>query len=67
MLQGLDAEVTSTIGQFVKDSALVKDIADDMGFDAPMIAAAQAKYLAAKESGWKLKDDSQMIQTYRQQ
>lgn len=65
MLQGLDAEVTSTIGIFVKDSTLVKSIADELGFDAPMVTAAQAKYQAAKEAGWKMKDDSQVIQTYR--
>lgn len=65
MLQGLDAEVTSTIGIFVKDSTLVKDIADDIGFDAPMITAAQARYQAAKDAGWDRKDDSQVIQTYR--
>ncbi|MGM7671089.1 NAD(P)-dependent oxidoreductase [Microbacterium sp. A93] len=67
MLEGLDAEVTSTINIFVKDSTLVKEIADDIGFDAPIITAAQAKYLAAKEAGWGQKDDSQVIQTYRQQ
>ncbi|HST71390.1 MAG TPA: NAD(P)-dependent oxidoreductase [Kocuria rosea] len=67
MLQGLDAEVTSTIGIFVKDSTLVKDIADEIGFDAPLVTAAQAKYLAAKEAGWERKDDSQVIQTYRRQ
>lgn len=65
MLQGLDAEVTSTIGIFVKDSTLVKDIADEIGFDAPMISAAQARYQAAKDAGWDRKDDSQVIQTYR--
>lgn len=65
MLQGLDAEVTSTIGIFVKDSTLVKDIADEIGFDAPMVTAAQAKYRAAEEAGWNRKDDSQVIQTYR--
>lgn len=65
MLEGLDAEVTSTIGIFVKDSTLVKDIADGIGFDAPMIAAAQAKYRAAQEAGWERRDDSQVIQTYR--
>lgn len=64
MLQGLDAEVTSTIGIFVKDSTLVRDLADDLGFDAPMIAATQAKFLAARDSGWNTKDDSQVIQTY---
>jgi 3-hydroxyisobutyrate dehydrogenase len=65
MLQGLDAEVTSTIGIFVKDSTLVKNIADEIGFDAPMITAAQARYQAAKDAGWDRKDDSQVIQTYR--
>jgi 3-hydroxyisobutyrate dehydrogenase len=67
MLQGLEAEVTSTIGIFVKDSTLVKEIADQIGFDAPMTTAAQARYLAAKDAGWERKDDSQVIQTYRRQ
>ncbi|GAB2622024.1 NAD(P)-dependent oxidoreductase [Kocuria himachalensis] len=65
MLQGLEAEVTSTIGIFVKDSTLVKDIADEIGFDAPVLTAAQAKYQAAAEAGWERKDDSQVIRTYR--
>lgn len=65
MLQGLDADVTSTIGIFVKDSTLVKDIADEIGFESPLITAAQAKYLAARDAGWGLRDDSQVIQTYR--
>lgn len=65
MLQGLGAEVTSTIGIFVKDSALVRDIADEIGFDAPMVTAAQARFRAAQEAGWERRDDSQVIQTYR--
>lgn len=65
MLQGLDADVTSTIGIFVKDSTLVKDIADEIGFDPPLLTEAQAKFLAARDAGWGLKDDSQVIQTYR--
>lgn len=65
MLQGLDADVTSTIGIFVKDSTLVQDIAHEIGFDAPMVTAAQARYRAAQEAGWERKDDSQVIQTYR--
>jgi 3-hydroxyisobutyrate dehydrogenase len=65
MLQGLEAEVTSTIGIFVKDSTLVKDTADEIGFDAPMLTAARVKYQAAAEAGWERKDDSQVIQTYR--
>lgn len=65
MLQGLDAEVTSTIGIFVKDSSLVKDVAEAVGFNAPVLLAAHAKYLAAAEAGWDRRDDSQVIQTYR--
>lgn len=65
MLQGPDAEVTSTIGIFVKDSTLVRDIADEIGFDAPMVTAAQAKYQAAMDAGLERKDDSQVIRTYR--
>ncbi len=65
MLEGLDAEVTSTIGIFVKDSTLVADIAEAVGFDAPMVGAARARYLAAQEAGWEHRDDSQVIQTYR--
>lgn len=66
MQEGPDAEVTSAIGIFVKDSTLVKDIADKLGFDAPMISAAQAKYLAAAAAGLERSDDSQVIATYRQ-
>ncbi|RLP09524.1 NAD(P)-dependent oxidoreductase [Propionibacterium australiense] len=65
MLKGLDVTVTSTIGIFVKDSTLVCDIADRIGFDAPMVRAAQSRYLAAREAGWVDCDDSQVIQTYR--
>lgn len=65
MLGGLDAEVTSTIGIFVKDSTLVKEIAEEVGFDAPMVNAAHAKYLEAAAAGWDRRDDSQVIQTYK--
>lgn len=41
------------------------DIAEQIGFDAPLVKAAQARYLAAKEAGWVMADDSQVIQTYR--
>lgn len=65
MLEGLDADVTSAIAIFVKDSSLVCDIADQIGFDAPLVKAAREKYLAAKEAGLDRRDDSQVIQTYR--
>lgn len=67
MLQGLDAEVTSAIEIFVKDASLVTQIADDIGFEAPLIAAARAKYLDARDAGLGKHDDSQVIATYRQQ
>ncbi|WP_198671551.1 NAD(P)-dependent oxidoreductase [Desertihabitans aurantiacus] len=65
MLQGLDADVTSTIGIFVKDSTLVQEVADRVGLDVPVLAAARARYRAAQEAGWERVDDSQVIQTYR--
>ena len=65
MLQGLDAEVTSTIGIFVKDSGLVCDIARESGFDAPLVAAARSRFLKAADRGLVQRDDSQVIQTYR--
>lgn len=64
MLDGLDATVTSAIAIFVKDSTLVCDIADQIGFDAPLVKAAQARYLQAREMGHDRRDDSQVIQTY---
>ncbi|MFV0428582.1 MAG: NAD(P)-dependent oxidoreductase [Arachnia sp.] len=64
MLEGIDATVTSTIAIFVKDSSMVSDIADDLGFDAPLVKAAKAAYLAAREAGLELRDDSQVIRTY---
>lgn len=65
MLQGLDAEVTSTIGIFVKDSTLVAEVADAAGMDVPLLRAAQTRYLTARAAGWDRADDSQVIQTYR--
>lgn len=64
MLQGVDAEVTSSIGIFVKDSTMVREIAESLDFDAPLISAAQAKYEQAADAGHLHRDDSQVIQTY---
>lgn len=64
MLDGLDADVTSTIGIFVKDAGLVCEIAEELGFDAPLVAAARDRFLAAASSGLLRRDDSQVIQTY---
>lgn len=66
MLEGLDATVTSAIGIFVKDSSLVCEIAEDLGFDAPMVQLAKQRFVATREMGYDRKDDSQVIQTYLQ-
>lgn len=65
MLEGSDGQVTSTIGIFVKDSTLVKEIAQEADFDAPLLRAAQSRFLAAEAAGLERRDDSQVIQTYR--
>ena len=65
MLEGLDAEVRSAVAIFVKDSQLVAEIAESVDFDAPLLHAARAKYDAAADAGHLVRDDSQVIQTYR--
>ncbi|GAA1183931.1 NAD(P)-dependent oxidoreductase [Nesterenkonia xinjiangensis] len=65
MLEGLDAEVRSAVGIFVKDSGMVAEIAGSLGLDAPLLHAAQAKYVEAADAGLIARDDSQVIQTYR--
>ncbi|APX33308.1 nucleotide sugar dehydrogenase [Brachybacterium sp. P6-10-X1] len=64
MLEGIDAQVTSTIGIFVKDSGLVCDMAEDLGFEAPLVAAARDRFQAAAEQDLLRRDDSQVIRTY---
>ena len=65
MLEGPDAEVASAVGIFVKDSTLVREIAEHAGHSTPLLEAAQRKYLEAAEAGYVNADDSQVIQTYR--
>jgi len=64
MLEGLDAGVTSTVGIFVKDSGLVCEMAEELGFDAPMAEVARARFRAASDQGLVRHDDSQVIRTY---
>lgn len=64
MLEGLDAEVTSAISIFVKDSGLVNDIAESLDFDAPLVRAARDRFRQAAEAGLTQRDDSQVIRTY---
>lgn len=65
MLQGADAEVTSTIGIFVKDSGLVADAAAGVGAEVPVLAAARERYLLAASAGLERRDDSSVIETYQ--
>lgn len=65
MLEGLDADVASAISIFVKDSSMVSDIAEEVGFHAPLVRSAREKFLEAREMGLEHRDDSQVIQAYR--
>ena len=64
MLEGPDAQVTSAIDLFVKDSGLVTQAAADVGFRAPLAAAAHDAFTRAAERGLGRADDSQVIQAY---
>ncbi|GAA4511063.1 NAD(P)-dependent oxidoreductase [Brevibacterium yomogidense] len=64
MLEGLDAEVTSAVSIFVKDSGLVADIAESLDFDASLVRAARDRFVRAADAGLTARDDSQVIRTY---
>nr|WP_237090001.1 NAD-binding protein [Nesterenkonia sp. PF2B19] len=64
-LAGVEPEVRSAVGIFVKDSGLVAEIAAAHDLDTPLLRAAQAKYAEAAAAGLIGQDDSQVIRTYR--
>ncbi|MGW8483229.1 NAD(P)-dependent oxidoreductase [Microbacterium sp. NPDC055903] len=66
MLEGEAAEVRSQIGIFVKDTGLVADAADEADIELPLLAAARERYLRAEAAGLRIRDDSSVIETYRQ-
>jgi 3-hydroxyisobutyrate dehydrogenase/putative dehydrogenase len=66
MLAGPDVEVASAIGIFVKDSGLVADAARAVAAETPLLDAARARYLQAAEAGLTARDDSRVIDTYRE-
>jgi len=66
MLQGEDAPVLSQIGIFVKDTGLVADAADAAGVSLPVLAAARERFLRADAAGLRGRDDSSVIETYRE-
>lgn len=65
MLQGTDVEVASQINIFVKDTGLVAAAAGAAGAATPLLDAARGRYLAAAEAGLGKRDDSRVIETYR--
>ncbi|NKZ10820.1 NAD(P)-dependent oxidoreductase [Mycolicibacterium septicum DSM 44393] len=64
MLAGADFEPTSTVGIFVKDSALVEDAARTVGASVPLLQAARDRFNMASDSGLTSRDDSSVIETY---
>ncbi|XVN40247.1 NAD(P)-dependent oxidoreductase [Brevibacterium sp. K11IcPPYGO002] len=64
MLEGIDAQVSSAVSIFVKDTALVADVADGSDFDLVMLPAAAQKFAEAAELGLLGRDDSQVVRTY---
>ncbi|MTJ81114.1 MAG: NAD(P)-dependent oxidoreductase [Telmatospirillum sp.] len=65
MLLGNDAPVTSTINIFVKDSGLVAGAAGSCGAEVPLLDIAKERYLTAAAQGLGQRDDSRVIETYK--
>nr|WP_309132595.1 NAD(P)-dependent oxidoreductase [Brevibacterium sp.] len=64
MLEGLDAEVRSAIGIFVKDTSLVAAEAADLDIELALLPVAEQKFAEAATAGLLDRDDSQVIRTY---
>lgn len=64
MLDGIDAQVASAVSIFVKDTALVAEVADGLDIDLVMLPVAAQKFAEAAELGLLRRDDSQVIRTY---
>lgn len=67
MLEGLDTRVTSAVGIFVKDTALVAEIAQNLDIDLALLPVAAEKFAAAADLGHLRRDDSQVMRTYETQ
>lgn len=66
MLEGTDAAVMSRVDIFVKDTGLVADAASAAGAETPVLDAARQRFLAAAAAGLGARDDSRVIETYRE-
>ena len=60
-----EPEVTSAVDIFVKDLSIVMDAGRSSKAALPLAAAAHQMFLAASAQGHGLKDDSQVVLTYR--
>jgi 3-hydroxyisobutyrate dehydrogenase len=55
----------SALDIFVKDMGLVRNAAEEQGFDTPLASAALGAYLAGHEAGLGAEDDSGVIRVFR--
>lgn len=64
MVAGTDAEVTSAIDIFVKDSGLVMAAGQGCGAQLPLLSIANERFRRAAEAGLGGRDDSSVIETW---
>lgn len=64
MLQGTDAQVTSMVDIFVKDSGLVAEAARACNAAVPLLDIAHQRFSSASQSGLGKRDDSRVIETW---
>ena len=66
MLEEAFVPPNSALDIFVKDMNLVRNAAEERGFETPLSSAALELYLAGKEAGLGSEDDSGIIRVFRQ-
>ena len=66
MLEEAFVPPKSALDIFVKDMNLVRNAAEERGFETPLSSAALELYLAGKEAGLGSEDDSGIIRVFRQ-
>ena len=66
MLEEAYVPPKSALDIFVKDMGLVRNAAEERGFETPLSSAALELYLAGKEAGLGTEDDSGVIRMFRQ-
>jgi len=65
MLEEAFVPPKSALDIFVKDMGLVRNAAEERGFETPLSSAALELYLAGKEAGLGTEDDSGVIRVFR--